>query len=179
MENLGKSRKNTSHLFHEETEGMLYPTKSSPIYEPRNPLGKNVKYLGVMLDTKLCFNDHIPYLIDKINKITRMMYPIINRRSEMNITNKKMIIKSIFHPIMFYCAPVWSTSAKCHLKKLQVVQNKLLKLIYNLPWHYSTQRLHTLANVDLIYDRVNSLTLNFHRKCQISQYSHINDLISS
>ena len=46
MENLGKSRENTSHLFHEETEGMLYPTMSSPIYEPRNPLGKKCQIPG-------------------------------------------------------------------------------------------------------------------------------------
>ena len=172
----------------EKTQAIYFTRRRRNCYTPQTslrfishdiPWGNKVKYLGVMLDTKLNFNNHIPYIIDKINKITRMMYPIINRKSELNIENKKIIIKSIFHPIIFYCAPVWSTSAKCHLCKIQVAQNKLLKMIFKLPWHYSTRRLHILAGFELVHDKIERLTLNFSRRCLSSQYQHINELISS
>lgn len=138
-----------------------------------------VKYLGVILDPKFKFKDHIPYIINKLNNATRLLYPLINRNSKLNIENKRLIFKSIFHAIMYYAVPVWSTAAQCHIKKLQIAQNKLLKLIYNLPWHYSTQRLHSLANVELLNNKINRLTLNFYSRCLNSEMPHINEIISS
>ena len=94
----------------EKTQAIYFTRKRKECFIPQCPLQfmnheipweKNVKYLGVMLDTKLCFNDHIPYLIDKINKITRMKYPIINTKSEMNITNKKKFYQIHFLPNNF------------------------------------------------------------------------------
>lgn len=172
----------------EKTQAIYFTRKRKQCFIPQSllrfmthdiPWENNVKYLGVMLDTKLNFNNHIPYIINKINKITRIMYPLINKKSELNIQNKKLIMKAIFHPVLFYCAPVWSTSAKCHLAKLQVAQNKLLKMIFRLPWHYSTRRLHALANFELVKDKVERLTSNFSGRCQSSRYTHINELISS
>lgn len=172
----------------EKTQAIYFTRKRKECFIPQSPLQflshdihweDNVKYLGVVLDTKLNFNHHIPYLINKINKFTRILYPLISRNSELNIENKKMIIKAIFHPIMFYGCAVWSTSAKCHLSKLQVAQNKLLKMIFKLPWHYSTRRLHALANFELVYDKIDRLTQNFNRRCEYSQYTHINELISA
>lgn len=64
------------------------------------------------------------------------MYPFINRKSKLNTDNKLLIVKVIFHAILFYAAPAWQEVSACHVKKLQVCQNKLLKMIYNLPWHF-------------------------------------------
>ena len=132
-----------------------------------------------ILDIKLNFNEHIPYQLDKINKTTCLMYPLINRNSDLSTDNKKLIIKAIFHPIMFYCCPVWSNSAKCHINKLQIALNKLLKMIFRLPWHYSTRRLHIIANMEHFNEKLSRLTVNFIRKCELSQHSHINEISSS
>lgn len=172
----------------DKTKAIYFTRKRKSCFTPQQPLHfinhnipweESVKYLGVVLDTKLNFKTHIPYIVDKINKVTRILYPLINRKSDLSIDNKKLIIKAIFHPIMFYCTPVWSTSANCHTKKLQVAQNKLLKMIFRLPWHYSTQRLHTLAGFPTVNVKLTYLTENFVRRCQSSQYDHINELIST
>lgn len=171
----------------EKTKAIYFTRKRKSCYVPQNaliynnqdiPWQETVKYLGVILDTKLNYKNHIPYIVDKINKVTHILYPLINRKSDLSIENKKIIIKTIFHPIMFYCTPVWYTSANCHIKKLQVAQNKLLKMIFKLPWHYSTQRLHTLADFDMVKVKINKLYENFISRCQISQFNHINELIS-
>ena len=80
---------------------------------------------------------------------------------------------------MFYCAPVWSSSAYCHIKKFQVVKNKLLKMIFRLPWHYSTQRLHTIFGFEPVNTKVLRYLQSFNERCQNSQYSQINELIPS
>lgn len=138
----------------------------------------NVKYLGVTLDTKLTYKDHISYIVNKCNILIRTLYPFINRSSTLNIENKMLIFKLIFHAVIFYAAPVWAKSANCHLKRLQILQNKLLKLIYNLPRLYSTARLHQIANVDLVVVKMNKFSVNFNAKCSHSEFIHISELAS-
>lgn len=172
----------------DKIQAIYFSRKRKACYLPQSSICINnieiqwenkVKYLGIILDPKLNFKDHIPYITDKVKVLIRLLYPFINRRSSLSTANKKIILKSIFHAIMFYAAPVWSTSANCHIKKLQVVQNKLLKLIYDLPWFYSTHRLHILADVELVADRLKKLTENFNSKCISSEYAHINELVTS
>lgn len=172
----------------QKTQSIYFSRRYKPCFLPQHPIMFNnnliswmdkVKYLGVILDPKLKFQHHVPYIIDKVNNLIRLLYPLINRNSKLNIENKTLIMKSIFHAIMFYAAPVWSTSAQCHIKKLQITQNKLLKMIHNLPWHHSTQRLHTLANVELVNTRLNRLTQNFNVRCLNSEHLHINEIVSS
>lgn len=172
----------------EKTQAIYFTRKRNPCFVPQSPLRFmshevpweiNVKYLGVILDRRLNFKDHIPYVVDKLNKATRIMYPLINRKSDLNINNKKLIFKAIFQPIIYYCAPVWSSTANCHVKKLQIAQNKILKLILRLPWHYSTRGLHTLAGIDFVHVKIHKLTSNFKMRCQQSIYTHVNDIIST
>ena len=91
-----------------------------------------------------------------MNLLTRALYPFINRNSKLNINNKKLILKSIFHPTMFYAAPVWAQIAKCHIKKLQASENKLLKLIFNLSWYFATHRLHFLTKPELVENKLDT-----------------------
>lgn len=79
---------------------------------------------------------------------------------------------------MFYASPVWAISAKCHLTKLQVLQNKLLKLIFDLPRLYSTGRLHQIAEMDLVVSKIERLSSHFYSRCSQSEYNHIVELAS-
>ena len=102
-----------------KTKAIYFTKKRKSWFLPQNPLRfiswkNNVKYLGIILDPKL--NKYIPYLLDKINKLIYIMYPLINGKRFLNIDNKKLVLKSIFHPLIFYCTPVWAISANYHLK---------------------------------------------------------------
>ena len=74
-----------------------------------------------------------------------------------------LLFKSIFHAVIFYAARIW---AKCHLQKLQVLLNNLLKLIFNKPQLFSTARLHHIAEIDIVITNIEKLTRtlikNFH-----------------
>lgn len=129
-----------------------------------------------MLDLRLYFKCHIPYIVNKIDIACWALYPLINRKSFLNISNKRIILKIIFHAIMFYEAPLWANSARCHIKNLQIAENKVLKMMYNLPWWYSTNSLHSLADVELVAVKLNRLTQNFNAKCLNSEFSHIYEL---
>lgn len=81
------------------------------------PWSSTVKYLGVVLDQKVIFKDHISHVINKVNVTLKILYPLINRRPNLSIENKILILKLIFHAILFYAAPFWYDAAECQLKR--------------------------------------------------------------
>lgn len=167
-----------------KSQAIFFTRKRSPCKLPDRclsmnfndiPWSNNVKYLGVILDKRLIFSDHVKHVITKFNIAIKIVYPLINRKSKLCTSNKIILVKSIFQSILLYACPTWGICSKTHIKKLQICQNKLLKMIMNLPWHYSTSRLHSLCNVDFINDRIRKITDNFTSNCLASE----NTLVSS
>ena len=106
-----------------------------------------------------------------------MLYPLINRRSLLSVDNKLILVKVIFQSIMLFACPAWGDCAAMHLKKLQIMQNKILKMALDLPWYYSTKRLHERANVSEIQNRIQMLNENFVQKCRFSDNHLITSLV--
>lgn len=136
------------------------------------------KYLGVTFDKKLTFEKHLSNTVHKVNLMVKILYPFINRKSKLSIENKLLIFKTIFQPVLTYASPVWADCANTHIKKLQICQNKVLKLILNLPWHYSTARLHERANTNTILCLIHKLKYNFLIKCSLSESELIRNILS-
>ena len=78
-------------------------------------LETKVKYLGVILDQKLTFKEHLLQYLQYI--LIKSLYPFINKSSSLSKENKMLIFKLIFHAVIFYAAPIWAKSAKCYLEK--------------------------------------------------------------
>ena len=99
------------------------------------------------LDTKLTFKQHINYVIDKANTATKILYSLINRRSRLDINSKLLLYKVAIRPIICYASPIFFHMAHTHHKKLQTLQNKLLRMILNVPWDTSTSEIHIQTNI--------------------------------
>ncbi|GFT46203.1 uncharacterized protein TNCV_1851041 [Trichonephila clavipes] len=56
------------------------------------------------------------------------------RNSPLSLENKVILYKQVLRPIITYASPVWGAAAATHMKKIQVIQNKILRLITNAPW---------------------------------------------
>ncbi|KAI8115847.1 putative RNA-directed DNA polymerase from transposon BS [Lucilia cuprina] len=129
----------------EKTQTIYFTRKRNARFIPQQPITfmnidipweNNVKYLGVILDTKVNFYCHIPYIINKINKLIRVLYPLINRKLDTEYREQETLLLNLFfHPVMFYCAPSLVVFRKMSHKKVQIAQNKLLKMVFKLPWH--------------------------------------------
>lgn len=137
-----------------------------------------VKYLGLIFDKNLTFKDHIESIQAKCNKYIKCLYPLINRNSRLCLKNKLLIYKQIFRPAMLYAVPIWTSCCLTRKKKLQRIQNKILKMILKLsPW-FSSSELHQLAEVDTLDVMSNKIIESFRQKSLQSSFAMIRSLYS-
>lgn len=167
-----------------KTQAIIFPYNKSPKRIPTRqisfgndtiPIQDNAKYLGVILDKKLTFKNHIDETRKKCIRITRALWPLLNKRSSLNLKNKNLIYKSIIRPSLIYACPVWYKAARTHLKKLQILQNKCLKIIYNKPWRFPTDTLHNECSYIKLDEFIKRFTENFYTKIENSSYQLIKD----
>lgn len=137
---------------------------------------KDVKYLGCTLDSTLTYSKHIHNTIDTLKKCTHIYYPFINRKSKLSKRNKIIIYKVVFLSIMTYACPVWYKCAKTHIRKLQIIQNKTLKLIENLPFDFSTRRLHAQTKISLLSETINARSAKFFESCSLADNTLVNEI---
>ena len=96
---------------------------------------KQVKYLGLHLDTQLTWKQHTKSIIDKIQTTRRQMHWLTSRKSKLSIENKFRIYKTIIKPIWTYGTPLWWAAAMSHINKIETMQAKILRTIVNVPWY--------------------------------------------
>ncbi|KAG5868068.1 hypothetical protein JTB14_020741 [Gonioctena quinquepunctata] len=67
-----------------------------------------IKYLGVWLDTKLTFAEHINKTIDKVEKTASALGSLMPNVGGPRAP-KRLILASVVHLQLLYAAPVWHT----------------------------------------------------------------------
>lgn len=120
---------------------------------------KSLKYLGVILDQRLTFESHIREINKKAKAAINVLYPILNKHSPMDTKFKLLIYKQYIRPIMLYSCPIFSKASKTNLNKLQVTQNKALRLILNK--HAKITDLHKEAQMETIPNIIHRHTDKF------------------
>ena len=64
------------------------------------------KYLGLLLDKRLTFRQHISYASNKCHVATRVLYSLLNKRSKLYCKSKSLLYKVGIRPTMLYAAPI-------------------------------------------------------------------------
>lgn len=154
----------TQAIFFSKRRSKQLPTRPFKAGNTDIEWSEVVKYLGLMLDKRLTYRQHINYTVDKTIKAMRMLYSLLNRRSKLNLKNKLLLYKVCLRPILTYSAPNVNQAAKTHIKKLQVIQNKLLRMILDASWGTSTSSLHEHLEIETIVEFMQRLTDNFHAR---------------
>lgn len=104
----------------------------------------SIKYLGVVLDEKLTFIDHIT---STAKRVRRLIYVFRNLRSVVTRKLLKTIYVALAQPIISYCIPVWGGAARTHMIHLERAQRSLLKVMHSKPRRYPTFALYEMSEV--------------------------------
>jgi Reverse transcriptase (RNA-dependent DNA polymerase) len=96
---------------------------------------ESIKYLGIIIDKNLKWDEHITSTIKKIRNILFVFYRLRNilcRRTMFTIYNA--LAKSVFQ----YGIIAWGACAKTKIEKLRIAQKQVIKIILIKPKRFST-----------------------------------------
>lgn len=97
-----------------------------------------MKYLGVMIDDRLRFNDHCDYILKKIGK----KISFLNRVGNYISTYTRCIIyKTIIAPHFEYCATLLVDMGETQLSRLQKAQNRAMRVILQCDRYTKIERM--------------------------------------
>jgi hypothetical protein len=139
------------------------------------PQTSSVKYLGVHLDRKLNWRNHIWMKRLQLNSKLSKMSWLLNPKSKLSITNKTLLYKVILKPIWTYGIQIWGTASKSNIDILQRFQSKVLGKITNAPWYVSNQTLHKDLKIPFVSEEINRFSQRYIDKLN----SHPNHLAVS
>lgn len=107
------------------------------------PWEKDVKYLGVTLDSRLTFRKHIKTVRDKAAFYLSRLHPLLRSNSKLPLRCKINLYKTCIRPVFTYASPVFAHSSKTSLNTLQVLQNKFMRKAAGAPWYMRNVDLHS------------------------------------
>lgn len=111
----------------------------------------------------MTLKNHINYVITRTNAAINTLYPLINKKSKLKTDNKLLLYKVAIRPIFTYACPAFNNIAKTHIKRLQIQQNKVLKMILNTSRYERTTTIHEMAKVQTVEEYINKLIDKFNR----------------
>ena len=101
---------------------------------------RHTKFLGVILDENLTWNNHIEHVQSKLNKTIGILYRARNRLDP-NIL--KLLYISLVYPYLSYCILIWGHTHKTYLTKLFISQKKIIRIITFSDYYAHTNPLFT------------------------------------
>ena len=88
---------------------------------------KQIKYLGIEIDEKWSFQNHVEGICKKLRQIMPKLYFI---KKFLNLENKKIVYDSWIKSYILYGIEVYGWAKQKELDRLQKVQNKLVKILF-------------------------------------------------
>ena len=126
-----------------------------------------VKFLGVMLDNKLRFNEHTKHVCNKVSKSVGVMCSI---KDFIPITVLKSLYYSFIYPYIHYCIVAWGGTWSTHLQPLRVLQKRGLRIINKKPYLHPSNELFLESEI---------LKLDDVYKLQLCIFLFKNDLLQN
>lgn len=122
----------------------------------------SIRYLGVIIDQRLRWHDHISLLNRRLRMLIHKFYIL---RGMLSRKTLMMVYGSLAESLIRYCIPVWGGAFSTTMKVLQITQNTLLKIITKKVRRFPSKMLFDEANVL-------SVRLLFTHQCLIRVHKH-------
>jgi hypothetical protein len=145
---------------------LLFVKAARHIQKPRAVqfLGKPIqwvetaRYLGVTLDTRLTWSAHVNQIEKKAFQRLGVLGPLLNRRSGLSVRNGVLLYKQLIRPMIDSACPIWRSAARSHIRNLQVLQSKCLRIATNAPWCVNNRQIHEDLGIPFFADHIRALT---------------------
>ncbi|KAJ4433641.1 hypothetical protein ANN_15951 [Periplaneta americana] len=136
---------------------------------------ESVRYLGLYLDSKLTWNTHISNLVRRLRHKLYQVKHLLKGSSPLPLHLKRLIYFSLIRPIWMYGCGIWGSATNSQIRRIQTIQNRVLRLIVDVPWYIRNDNLHTDLNVPTVESTLRSSYTRLHQ----SMVNHQNELLNT
>lgn len=98
------------------------------------------KYLGKWMDTTVSDEKHIQELCNKLTPISAVLWKL---KWFIPRPVLRIIYFAHFQSHLQYLCATWGSATKFHINQLQVIQNRALKSVFDLPWLHPTTSIYS------------------------------------
>jgi hypothetical protein len=159
-----------------KTETILFSKRcspsSGPYSNPVHPWALAIRFLGLVLDSKLLFTRHLYTVANKATGVFCNIFSHLSWDSVLSHSNKLTLYKILIQSILISTASVWSST--CSSSYLRSYSSKCLWVISNHLRCTPTSHLCNTVNIVPIPIIIHWLTAKFFAQCP----SHLNPLVS-
>jgi len=159
-----------SHLHFKK--GHVSPVQLNNIHFPQTD---SVNYLGIHLNRKLTWRNHISAKGKQLDLKLRNTYRIIGRKSQLSLANKLLVYKAILKPIWTKGIQLWGTASNSNTDILERFQSKVLRIITDAPWYVPNAVTKHDLQVPSVRQEVRTFSVTYHARLE----DHPNDLATS
>ena len=135
----------------------------------------SIKYLGVTLDKKLLFKEHINNILHKAIAKYVILYPLFKGPSLL-IETKKLLYTSIIRSGMTYAGGVWKFAANTNKRKLQILQNKILRTISGFSKDTKITQLHEDLEINMLETHLDMIHMKIWKRIRNSDFHIIHSI---
>ena len=125
------------------------------------------KFLGIHIDDKLVWTDH---LLHTQSKMSKSMYALNRCKHLVPRPYMKTLYDTLIHPYLMYGISLWGGSYKTNLNPLRIIQKKAMRCIHNVNYNAHTSSLFNESRVL----RLDELYRHELGKLMYNVYHHIN-----
>ena len=116
------------------------------------------KYLGIHVDEKLSWSQHVNAVCKKISKLGYVFRVLANYIDYKQICQ---LYYAYVYPHIHYGIEVYGTCSKTAMQSLQVSQNNLLRILLHKNHRYSATEMHNMLDLLKIKDVFETAILTF------------------
>lgn len=125
------------------------------------PQVTNIKYLGIHLDSRMTFRTHIWTKRKQLGLKLSKYYWLIGRRSQLSLSNKLLIYKTVLKPVWTYGIQLWGTASNSNIEIIQRFQSKCLRAITCAPWFVPNEIIHRDLNIPTVKEEIQSFSAKY------------------
>lgn len=143
------------------------------------PQTEDVKYLGMHLDRRLTWKNHIKAKRKQLGLKLNKMYGLIGHNSPLSMDNKLLLYKAILKPIWTYGVQLWGEASNSNIEILQRFQSKTLRLITGAPWFVTNEIIQRDLQMQSVRDEIGHYSSKYQTRLGNHPNRLANDLLTA
>ncbi|KAG7517000.1 hypothetical protein JOB18_046781 [Solea senegalensis] len=125
-------------------------------------ISKEATFLGVTFQNNMTWTKHINNLEQRANNRLNHLKALCGKHGASPLTVIK-VYRAYIRPLFEYYVPAWINISDNQLQRLEVIQNKALKLAHRLPSYISNHYIHIITGIQTVRQRHQVIALKYTR----------------